>query len=165
MTIAEIFSNLIALLALCVSGYALYLQRKDKRPQLKVEAEVQRASLPLVPDGAGGLSNRDVPILAVLLRNMGEKTIRLENISLRLPHDIHLLIRPFNSLYYQEVGRPDPVEAGSSVRLIFYGQWIVEKLPNSVAPEFDALVVVEDELGQQYKSRKLRLAIEQLTDG
>ena len=74
---SEFLSTAIAALALVVSLFTLFLQRRDKKPRLLIEFE--RAFFPNPSgDAPPGSMARPSPNLTVRLRNPTERTIKIQ---------------------------------------------------------------------------------------
>lgn len=78
--ISTIVNWLISLTALAVAIYSLYLQRRDKRPRLKVEPHLGTRQIALVDDGHSGHTLGDDFCLMITLRNPTEHDIALSDI-------------------------------------------------------------------------------------
>src|SRR5687767_9423832 len=71
--------TLISLFALAISGLSLYLQRRDKRPRLKVSL-VQGHIKFHTPNNEIGAIERPLPGFKIIARNPTERTIKVESI-------------------------------------------------------------------------------------
>lgn len=77
-------SNVIAGLALAEASYALYLQRRDRRPRLSISVRNDSAA-PLIGDGAGGLMEGPTKESAQVfeIRNVGRLPVRIHAVQAR----------------------------------------------------------------------------------
>ncbi len=80
LQISTIVNWLISLTALAVAIYSLYLQRRDKRPRLKVEHQLGMRQIELIDDGHSGHTLGDDFCLVITLRNPTEKDITLSDV-------------------------------------------------------------------------------------
>jgi hypothetical protein len=78
--ISTIMNWLVSLTALAVAIYSLYLQRRDKKPRLKVEHKPGLRPIELVDDGFSGHTLADDFCLVITLRNPTEKEITVSEI-------------------------------------------------------------------------------------
>lgn len=84
MSLANWVSNTIAFLALGVAGLALYLQRKDRRPDLAISAQSDRMVATLVEDGMGGfMDGREEAAQVFELKNVGMRQVRIDSVQAR----------------------------------------------------------------------------------
>ena len=81
MTKWEFISRLGTLAALALSFYNFYLQRRDKKPRLKVEANLGVKEIEIVNDGFGGHSLRRDYCMVLTLRNPTDREIMVHEIS------------------------------------------------------------------------------------
>ena len=84
MSLANWVSNTIAFLALGVAGLALYLQRKDKRPDLAVSAQGDRIVAQMVDDGMGGVMAGPKELAHIFeISNVGMRRVRIDAVQAR----------------------------------------------------------------------------------
>jgi len=84
MSIVNWVSNAIAFLALGVAGLALYLQRKDKRPDLAISVQGDREVAQMVDDGGGGVMAGPKELAQIFeIRNVGMRRVRINAVQTR----------------------------------------------------------------------------------
>src|SRR5687768_15705450 len=73
----------IALIGVFLGGLSLYLQRRDKRPKLKiVDVKVAIMNVRFTDDGGGGTLLTAAPGVSLRLQNPGDKDIKLASVHL-----------------------------------------------------------------------------------
>src|SRR5437899_1526069 len=151
----DVWSTWIAVLALSVSVLnsigvfvAFYLQRRDKKPRLRVEFE--RTYFPLSERGpAGGNIAHPIPSFTIRLRNPTEKTIRIQQTSF-VGGKKHTFIVPNNWKTVDEI--PSHDHRAFAVSVIEFEKWA--KLMRMTQPEKGRFVLI-DAIGNEHKSWKV----------
>jgi hypothetical protein len=83
MSPANWVSNIIAFLALGVAGLALYLQRKDRNPDLSISA-TDKMVAQMVDNGMGGAMDGPLePAQVFELRNVGLRDVTIDSVQAR----------------------------------------------------------------------------------
>lgn len=75
--------SVLSALAILMSGLALYLQRRDKRPRLKILAS-DKGVASMLPDGMGGWADGpEQPGQSFTIRNVGLRKVQIHSVEAR----------------------------------------------------------------------------------
>jgi len=88
----------ISIAALGLASYSLYLQRRDKKPRLKVEAQLGVKPIELKVDDYGGHRFSDDLCMVITLRNPTEKDITVSEVYFVLSGQAPLKLKPWGNL-------------------------------------------------------------------
>jgi hypothetical protein len=146
MELKDIVTVSISIAALLLASYSLYLQRKDKRPKLKVELSYQHRELPIVSDGGGGFLNAQAPVYVVEVRNHGERDIRLSSAELIAGKRDRVALQPFSGTF----GKVEP-NAGQT--FIFIAAQVKIQVKNGTKQKVQMI----DALRNRYTSNSIKL--------
>lgn len=140
-TTGQIVTSIISGLAFLLSIYSLYLQRKDKKPKLLLDARLGMRPIKIVKDNMGGWWYEDDRAGILTIRNPSEKAIGIRKIEFITEHG-SIEIEPVPA---------EPVESNTSVEVVAAMKTLL--IPMS-GPYGKAYFKVEDSLGNTYKGKK-----------
>ncbi len=158
------WSNVTSAVALLLAVVSLGWQWRRTRPKLKVEPRIKVRPLPSVVGEHGTRVDKDVPTLSVHLSNPGERPVHVVTVELEPARGPSMVLPEFNILYpnYLPQFTVEPLHGHTyTVR----GQVLADRLVQlgfSSGARFR--VVVEDEVGRRYTSRRIPITPEQLVE-
>jgi hypothetical protein len=159
-----VFSNAIAVAALLLSGLSLYLQSRQRRPAVRVTAEVETHSLPVGVDSFSPMAPRDVPVLSVRFINPSERPVHVSDVALALG-GVMLPLIEFNALY-KGLRQPFTVEPLRSHNFVVRGVDLGDLLHSKgISGSPRVRIVAHDEAGKTHRSPELSLEVQKLVDG
>ncbi len=145
MELKDIITLSISVAALFLASYSLYLQRRDKKPKLKVELSYQQRELPIVPDGGGSFQNGQAFAYVVDVRNHGEKDIRLSFAELIAGKREHVVLQPFRGTFGK-------IEPNAAQNFIFLADQVKAQMRNGTKLK----VQMVDALKNRYTSNSIK---------
>jgi len=139
----------VSVVAILLSGYGLYLQRRDRQPRLRVRALLgtrDRGGYVTVRDE--WIPGKEVPALLVQLHNIGDRAVRVQ--------DVRLV-----SLFGRRVavdwrGTPYTIDGNARSDLFAY----VDEITTRIGARLLSRVVrveVEDEMGRRWRNLWFRI--------
>lgn len=147
-------SLLISFLALILAGLSLYLQRRDKRPRLRLGIE-QRYVPSYKPDEYGGSVLHPVPGFTIRARNLTERKIKVEATLFR-DGSKKLLHVPDNWKVIEEI--PPQESRTFDVSLTKLHDWLDDL---GIQDRGKGRFVLIDGTGKEYKTEKVRRYLNQ----
>lgn len=159
MSWVNIISILISLAALCVGAYSLYLQRKDKKPVLKISVEIsKRLSTVSYDTSTGRVGQKELPFLVILLTNPKEKEIRVFKLCFRVNDG-----KSFNLDPDREMPFPSLPERQQEV--LVSGKKLLNDLVSAdYKAKVKGRVEVYDEVGRCFKSAWIKIVFDKLAE-
>jgi hypothetical protein len=151
-------TDIIAFLALLLSSFSLYLQWREKRPLLKVEATQGKKSLPILSDRAGGFVDVAVPVLYIYLSNPKEKEVRLSKYYILPKRGLQIEMKPFSPI-------SSVVGPGRRQEPVIRGKELFEDLTKQgISGDIEARIEIQDEVGNRYKAKGIKINVQELEE-
>ncbi len=152
---------ILTAIGLIIAIIGLYWQITKDRPKLGVFPQLETKSLTQVSQVAGGLSPEDVLTFTIHLSNSTIHAIAVKKIFLSIGPNFKIDVPEFHLL-----GWPTPpvvVEAHRETEYVASADELAALIQkHTLEPEVTATVYVQDETGNQFKSKPMRLSIVEL---
>jgi hypothetical protein len=163
-TVISAIATVISAIALVFSIYNFIVQRRDKKPMLKIdEIRVFMAIIGFGGSPSVDSQSKNVPIVSMRMRNTREKRVPVAQISLCTSrYFIHHHRTSLTSIIEQgqdftyEYRKDKTIESGRKANMTFI-------IPDNIPPKYRrAYIEIEDELGNRYRSNGFILHMDRL---
>jgi len=157
VTASDVVTAVVAVLALFLSCLSLYLQRRDKKPHLRLEPSVVHQDFSVIYNG----TSHERPGLAIHILNAGERQVHIKAIYLAVGKNTKIEV-----VCHHPSREASTIEPHRSHECVMAGGELAERLERmGFEGRIRSRIEVRDELGRRYKSQWFWLSIEELTGG